>query len=418
MQRPTFFLSSTIFDFRDLRSALKFFLERQGCRVLASEYNDFTKPLDLHSYEACLSTIEQADYFILLLGSRVGGWYDKSSRISITQQEYRRAYELHTQGRLKLLSFVRADVWSFKEDLKSLEMHLKAMDDLNREKAAEVLAFPNKFANDADFIFRFVEEVSRNKETSVAIDGNRMLPTANWLHVFNNFADLFDVIEPLIFGGLAVEDAAARKALQMQLLLLLQDSLFLNDNKVVIPRQYVTKLAQAIDLRVENSFGATTIQRKDLNSLIYVSVLASGAEAKAELFEPFLGSPLLLQYDPSRSSFETTQAYDLLARLIVQIRRFNAAKSSFDFGAIAECARTPGSGSISVLVLPVVHALSMLYRWVEMMDVAKALTQLLGGQRMRVPDPMPRSPFKDQEAALLKEQVALDHVKEYLKLES
>ena len=34
--RPTFFLSSTIFDFRDLRSALKHYLEVQGCTVLAS----------------------------------------------------------------------------------------------------------------------------------------------------------------------------------------------------------------------------------------------------------------------------------------------------------------------------------------------------------------------------------------------
>jgi hypothetical protein len=63
---PTFFLSSTIYDFRDLRSAVKFYLEELGCRVLASEYNDFLKPLDRHSYEACLKAIEQTDYFVLV----------------------------------------------------------------------------------------------------------------------------------------------------------------------------------------------------------------------------------------------------------------------------------------------------------------------------------------------------------------
>ncbi len=68
VKRPTFFLSSTIYDFRDLRSALKFFLEEQGCKVLASEFNDFDKPLDGHSYEACLRSIHSADYFILVIG--------------------------------------------------------------------------------------------------------------------------------------------------------------------------------------------------------------------------------------------------------------------------------------------------------------------------------------------------------------
>src|SRR3546814_17675502 len=53
MNGPTLFLSSTVFDFADLRSALKDYLELRGCRVLASEFTDFTHPLDKHSYEAC-----------------------------------------------------------------------------------------------------------------------------------------------------------------------------------------------------------------------------------------------------------------------------------------------------------------------------------------------------------------------------
>ncbi len=74
---------------------------------MASEYNDFGGNLDQHSYEACLANIDQADFFILLIGSRVGGWFDASSRISITQQEYRHAYERHRQGKLRLVTFVR-----------------------------------------------------------------------------------------------------------------------------------------------------------------------------------------------------------------------------------------------------------------------------------------------------------------------
>ena len=44
IKRPTFFLSSTIYDFLDLRSALKFSLEERGCTVFASEFNDDVTP--------------------------------------------------------------------------------------------------------------------------------------------------------------------------------------------------------------------------------------------------------------------------------------------------------------------------------------------------------------------------------------
>ncbi len=104
--RPTFSLSSTIYDFRDLRSAIKFSLEERGCRVLASEFNDFGGNLDGHSYEACLTN----DYFVLLIGGRVGGWYDPNARVSITQQEYRTAYALNQQRKLRMVTFVRSEV--------------------------------------------------------------------------------------------------------------------------------------------------------------------------------------------------------------------------------------------------------------------------------------------------------------------
>jgi hypothetical protein len=73
MKPPTFFLSSTIYDFKDLRSAIKYYLEQQGCRVLASDFNDFPKPLDKHSYDACLKGIGEADDFVLLIGPESAG---------------------------------------------------------------------------------------------------------------------------------------------------------------------------------------------------------------------------------------------------------------------------------------------------------------------------------------------------------
>jgi len=50
------------------------------------------------------------------------------------------------------------------------------------------------------------------------------------------------------------------------------------------------------------------------------------------------------------------------------------------------------------------------------MEVAKALAQVLDGQPLHIPEPMPRSPFRDQEDKLAKEAVTLDEVRRYLKL--
>lgn len=182
MKRPTIFLSSTIYDFRDLRSAVKDYLELRGCRVLASEFNDFTKALDKHSYQACLDSIEQADLFVLLIGSRVGGWVDEPGRISITRAEYRRAYELAQAGRIRLLTFVRSDVWNHRQSVKDLRYHLKAESRLSAEQRTAAANHRTAFMTDAETIIAFIDEVSRNRETADASKRLGSMPIANWIH--------------------------------------------------------------------------------------------------------------------------------------------------------------------------------------------------------------------------------------------
>jgi hypothetical protein len=104
LSRPVIYVSSTIYDFQDLRWALKFFLEELGYEVMLSDYNDFDKPREKNSYEACLKAIDRADYFILLIGARVGGLYDIAQKISITRMEYRKAYELVQHDKLKVVT--------------------------------------------------------------------------------------------------------------------------------------------------------------------------------------------------------------------------------------------------------------------------------------------------------------------------
>jgi len=125
MKKPRIFISSTIYDFKDLRSSLKYWFNELGYDVQLSEYSDFEKDSSKNTYETCVEAIKQCDYFILLIGSRVGGLYDKN--ISITRQEYREAYKLAQESKIiKIITFVRQIVWDVLEDRKGL---LKILED-------------------------------------------------------------------------------------------------------------------------------------------------------------------------------------------------------------------------------------------------------------------------------------------------
>src|SRR5688572_13093909 len=109
--RPTVFVSSTVFDFQDLRGALKYLLEENGYRVQMSDFADFEKPINRNSYDACFDAIRSSNVFVLLVGDRRGGWHDEAKRISITQAEYRVAYEQAKLGALSLVACVRSSTW-------------------------------------------------------------------------------------------------------------------------------------------------------------------------------------------------------------------------------------------------------------------------------------------------------------------
>lgn len=198
MSRPVAFASSTIFDFRDLRSALKFWLEELGYEVLMSEHNDFEKNLTHDSYTACLESIDAADYFVLLIGGRRGGWFDEKQRISITRAEYQRAYaRFKATGKPTIITFVRRAVLDVREDRKAVATAVAAKRRRwwGRSKAQkEVESAPSKIVDDPEAIFAFIDEVRRNEEMKQAVAGGGDRPPGNWIHAFEQFRDIVDVL--------------------------------------------------------------------------------------------------------------------------------------------------------------------------------------------------------------------------------
>ena len=171
MNKPRVFISSTIYDFADMRSALKYWLAEAGFDVQTSEHSDFDKESSSNSYDACLETIAICDYFVLLIGSRKGGMFD--DEISITRKEYRVAYELAKEGKVKkIINFVRQSVWDILEDRKGTG---------NMQGS--------KLLQDPEHITSFVAEIKRIDDIN-----NGEKPLFNWVNIFNSFSDIVNTL--------------------------------------------------------------------------------------------------------------------------------------------------------------------------------------------------------------------------------
>jgi len=408
MKRPTIFLSSTIYDFQDLRSALKDYLEQRGCTVYASDFNDFVKGLDGHSYDECLATIEQCDLFVLFIGSRVGGFADAATRTSITRAEYEHAYARAQQGLIRIVSFVRSDVWTHRESVKELQRHLQ--NDARSQTEAEPVRAPSKFMTDAETIISFIETVSRNAETGAAVKGEGPFPVANWIHRFSTFPEIRAVLDPLITGGMDVSQALGRRTLLVKLKTLLQGIVFIvTDGSAVAPSHVVVRLIHDINVQVKDIGKDIPLESKTWTSLIMLATWVSTAKADASALVPTLGEPLLFEYDPASGEFSETAEQRALTLLVSQIAAFNQARAGFDQVALIQ-GKNVNRPPVMARAEHVVSALSMMLSWAAMAENAIALAAAMQGSSAVAPPQLPLSPFLAQQGGLEKERVTPAHI--------
>lgn len=416
MRPPVFFLSSTIHDFRDLRSAIKYFLEQRGCSVLASEFNDFRKSLDLDNFQACLQSIENCDYYVLLIGSRVGAWYDTEKRISITQQEYRTAYALHAAGKLRIVILVRREIWDLKDNHHALADHLRTLE-LDAETARQVLRYPTRCADDAEFVIRFVEEVGR----TVQSDSGPVLPTGNWIHVFDGFRDVADLLTPVVAGGLPVEEAIFRRALRHELNELLGYCLLKIDGRPPMgPRPYVERFNREFRLTRDHDVdGDVTVPTRAWDNFSTVMMGLLGRRFRTFILPQSLTSPTFLDFDPATGSVRESDVFKALHRLGEEVRRAAEATDGDAFGSIfAYSPRARGGYSPPSVQIPFAGIASLIglsFRWVNMVELASAVLAHLDGDRFVMPPLLPWSPIQGMDEILGREQATTEEVTTFVR---
>jgi hypothetical protein len=328
--KPKVFISSTIHDFKDLRSALKYWLEQLGYRVFLSEYNDFTKPLNENSYKACLRAVIQADYYILFIGTRVGGFYNSADSVSITRMEYRTAYELVKSKKLKMVIFVREELWKLREDRKALksflESDLATSKELSPADIQKIVNHRSELVNNADAIFGFIEEVTRLNEMKNAIAGRGSFPIGNWVHTYSGFQDVVDVLKI----ELGIDDKLSKLALIENLKHELCSNLIQLTQKYkdkIIP-SYQWTLAARQHLK-QDIDGSSQIPGRCLKRLIIYILESGGAYRLSTRFiDQALISGEFLNYNPELNTYQSGLVNDALFKLRENIDRFRLIHQS------------------------------------------------------------------------------------------
>lgn len=424
MQRPTVFISSTIYDFHDLRSSLKFYLEEQGFTVLASEYNDFKKPLGIHSYEACLEAVRSADYFILLIGSRVGGWYDEPNRISITQQEYRVAYELHKAGKLKILTFVRSEVWQAKEARRELHNHLKAERAKEQRRRWDFLSFiglrkpkldeetkkgienhESKFMDDPEFISKFISEVGKNSETKRAVSGQGAAPSGNWIHQFSTFRDVVDALNGQLFSSIPLEDMTTHTLLRQELRQFVgQCMVKFGPGASFSARPSIDEFHRSHPITLgslDEPLTQVSVARWDKISMLAVGML--GRQFRPMVLPQALTRSTFLEFDLESNTFCQTPVYDALLLLQEEIANFNAENTPSKRKVIFDNTkgkRAQNAQTIEIDTMELIDLLGLFDRWVNILDISVALIKYLDGQPFPKLDLRPQTPIQGMQEAL------------------
>ena len=192
---PLVFVSSTVEDFRDLRSALRFWLDSLGYRLFMSEYSGSDKVLGPGTFDACFEAIGRADLYVLLIGKRRGSLISEEPKRSITEAEYDFAYQLRREkGRPMMLLFVRDEV---ARDIRHDSPELKYQD--------------------IEHTRSFIAKVERISETNAAREGRGVPPADNWLHRFSEFDHISTEIDSALGITGSVREARQRDLLREEL---------------------------------------------------------------------------------------------------------------------------------------------------------------------------------------------------------
>lgn len=298
---PYVFISSTVADFRDLRSAIAYTLRAQGYNVYLSEAADFDVKGDRSAFEQCFTNIRNSDFYILIIGSARGSIFTEG--VSITRQEYRVAREAFmSQGRPHLLMYIRETT----EIAISGNKH-------DWEKAG---------IDDAEHLRSFIDEVK-----SPGIEG-----APNYLVKFRNFEDLMTALAGSMNLGRDLSEKLIRHSLLSELLSNLTHIVG-GQNLVLFPEHwYMTSVREGMEIThddIYREFNITDDQAIRLGMSLVTRM--EGTSLQTRCMEDAIDRGVFLAFNPATSLLEETPIHELLNQTVVDINNLRKREIKTDW---------------------------------------------------------------------------------------
>jgi len=341
--KPKIFVSSTVIDFEDMRSAIKYYLEQYGFEVQMSEYPTFDVDHDKSTVDACLKNLERCEYFILLIGYRRGSWY-KQNEISVTHMEYKTAKKLAESGHpIRIISFVRKPIWLLKNDRESLVKHFVSK---SEELSKEIASIGSTIIDDPNYIFNFINEISEGIKIP-----DSDLTVNNWIYDFDGFEDIASALQNTLKLGLSLAEKKQMKLLINELitnyesfLIHLNSSLEENESSTGLVKfpnilyYYKERLyPQLISIYDDVLLGRATysITGAEISNLLLYAIIFPQMKKtynlSTSILEKVLDEGFFLRYEVSRDEYETTPIHFGLQKLLEWILNFKKLTSSTPF---------------------------------------------------------------------------------------
>jgi hypothetical protein len=353
---------------------IKWWLEENDYIVNASEFNDFDKPLDTNSYEACLKAIDNSDYFILFIGDRIGGMYD--DEITITQKEYRHAYNRMLLGKLKIINFIRQDLWTnFLENKKKIKT-------LKNDPSIDKSVLDKLFSQEEKIRFAFIDEVRRLEEMK---NGDR--PKNNWLHPFNTFSDMVAVFKNELGNRFELSFKQNRFIILKDIQQNLRTICSKDEDKLFPIGFMFDKLWKDFQFDPDNPKIILTEERYLNYASFYVSCLQL-KPFRSNRIESFYKSGFFLEYDKNINDFTSGDLNQMASILLNTYDRLNGLHKSMYDGTnnkLLQLGKKSDNSHLNVTSLEIFFALEFYDDLQNCISLSKNLYKALKELKYSVP---------------------------------
>lgn len=169
MAKPKIFISSTYYDLKYIREAIKNFIETFNYESILNEFGNITYTHDQELDKSCFNEVKNCDMLILIVGGRYGSQISEEERISdnkiefydnytsITSQEFKTAHKENIPIYIFIEKSVHSEFYTYKKNSKNEKVIYAHADSINIYKFIDDLK--NDFSNSIIFDFEKFEDI-------------------------------------------------------------------------------------------------------------------------------------------------------------------------------------------------------------------------------------------------------------------